>query len=298
MVGVIRDPCFGPAISLGAGGTLVELLADRSVGLPPLTSLVVRDMIRHARVAPLLGPWRGQPAVNLDALEQVLMRISDLVCELPEVVELDINPLIVDEDDAIAVDARVVVHDAPAGDRLYSHMAIHPYPRELSSTQQLADGTELTIRPIRPEDAVDEQCFVRCLSSQSRYFRFMQSQNELTPQMLTRFTQIDYDREMAFVATVERANERRQIGVSRYASNSDGTSCEFALVVADEWHGRGIGTRLMEALIAVARSRGLRSMRGEVLAKNAGMLHLVSKLGFSLSPAPNDSTLRNADKRL
>jgi acetyltransferase len=298
MVGVVRDPGFGPAISLGAGGTLVELLQDRSVGLPPLTALVVRDMIRHSRVAPLLGQWRGQPAVNLDALEEVLLRVSDLVCELPEVTELDINPLIVDENDAVAVDVRIVLSKAPPGARLYSHMAIHPYPRELSTTQQLADGTEVVMRPIRPEDAQDEQRFVQSLSSQSKFFRFMKAQNELTPEMLRRFTQIDYDREMAFVATVEQAGQHRQIGVSRYVSNPDATSCEFALVVADEWQHKGIGTRLMEALIGVARARGLHDMQGEVLVENHGMLRLVESLGFKLTAMSNDATLRSAVLRL
>ncbi|HSG77565.1 MAG TPA: bifunctional acetate--CoA ligase family protein/GNAT family N-acetyltransferase [Burkholderiales bacterium] len=283
MVGVIRDPVFGPAIVFGTGGTAVEVHRDRAVALPPLNAFLIADMIRGTRVAKLLGPFRRMPPVDMAALESILLRVSEMVCELPELAELDINPLIADASGAIAVDARAVLQPgAPQRDR-YGHMAIHPYPAHLVGTWRPAEGPEVTLRPIRPEDAQMEQAFVKSLSAETRYFRFMDTLRELTPQMLVRFTQIDYDREMAFVATVPEDGREAEIGVTRYVANPDGESCEFAVVIADGWQRRGLGRRMMEQLIDVARARGLRAMVGHVLAENRGMLALCQKLGFGVA---------------
>jgi acetyltransferase len=294
MVGMIRDPVFGPAIVFGTGGTAVEVHRDRAVALPPLNQFLVADMIRGTRVAKLLGEFRRMPPVDMGALEEVLLRVSELVCEVPALAELDINPLIADESGAIAVDARVVLRPPPPQRDRYAHMAIHPYPANLVGTWQPAGGPEVTVRPVRPEDAELEQAFVRKLSPESRYFRFMDTLRELTPSMLVRFTQIDYDREMAFVATVPGAQAEQEIGVCRYITNPDGESCEFALVIADDWHRKGLGRRLMTQLIEVARARGLRSMIGHVLAENRGMLSLCQGLGFVISDSPEGPMLKRA----
>jgi acetyltransferase len=280
MVGVVRDPVFGPAITFGAGGVAVEVYRDRAVALPPLNSYLVGDMIRGTRVAKLLGPFRRQPPVDITSLETVLLRVSELVCELPALDELDINPLIADESGAVAVDARVVLRLAAPPRERYGHMAIHPYPAHLVTQWQPNQGPPVRLRPIRPEDASIERAFVENLSAQSRQYRFMNALRELTPMMLARFTQIDYDREMAFVATIEDHGAEREVGVVRYITNPDGESCEFALVVADEWQRRGLGRRMMTLLIDVARTRGLREMIGHVLAENRGMLGLAESLGF------------------
>jgi acetyltransferase len=294
MVGTIRDPVFGPAIVFGTGGTAVEVHRDRAVALPPLNQFLVADMIRGTRVAKLLGEFRRMPPVDMGALEEVLLRVSELVCEIPALAELDINPLIADESGAIAVDARVVLRPpAPQRDR-YAHMAIHPYPAHLVGTWQPAEGPLVTVRPIRPEDAEMEKAFVKKLSPESRYFRFMDTLRELTPAMLVRFTQIDYDREMAFVATVAGAAGEEEIGVSRYVTNPDAESCEFAIVIADDWHRKGLGRRLMSQLIDVARARGLRSMIGHVLAENRGMLTLCQGLGFVIGDSPEGPMLKRA----
>jgi acetyltransferase len=294
MVGVIRDPVFGPAIVFGTGGTAVEVHRDRAVALPPLNQFLIADMIRGTRVAKLLGAFRRMPPVDMGALEEVLLRISEMVCELPEISEVDVNPLIADEAGAIAVDARVVLRPAPPRRDRYGHMAIHPYPAHLVSTWQPAGGPPVTLRPIRPEDAQMEQAFVKRLSPESRYFRFMDTLRELTPAMLVRFTQIDYDREMAFVATVAAAGGEEEIGVARYVANPDGESCEFALVIADDWHRKGLGRRMMEQLIEVARARGLRSMIGHVLGENRGMLALCGKLGFTVSDSAEGPIVKRA----
>jgi acetyltransferase len=288
LIGVSHDRVFGPVIGFGAGGTLVELIADQALALPPLNRLLARDLMQRTRVWRLLGSFRGMPPVDLDALEELLLRVSELVCEVPEIHELDLNPVVADEHGALTVDARVVLRQHPPTLKRYPHVAIEPYPAHLARDLQLADGRRVTLRPIRPEDAQREQSFVRNLSSESRYFRFRQGMVELTPRMLVRFTQIDYDREMAFIAV----DDTTEIGVARYVINRDERSCEFALVVADAWQGKGIGTALMTALIEVARAKGLHLMQGEVLAENGKMLALMHHLGFSVRPHPDDGALR------
>jgi acetyltransferase len=294
MIGVTRDSVFGPAITFGAGGTAVEIQRDRAVALPPLNAFLAADMIRSTRVCRLLGAFRNLPPADMQALEAVLLRVSEMVCELAWIDELDVNPLIVDEDGAVAVDARIVVRDLPPMRNRYVHMAIHPYPADLTSVLRLADGSSVTLRAIRPEDAEMEQEFVRNLSQNSRYFRFMNTVRELTPAMLIRFTQIDYDREMAFVAVHEEGGRKIEIGVARYVTNPDAVTCEFALVVADAWQCKGLGRRMLERLIEVARWRKLRTMEGHILAGNQPMLALCKKLGFGISDHPEDSATKRA----
>ncbi len=281
MIGIAHDPVFGPVISFGAGGTAVEIFADSQVALPPLNEYLSRELIRGTRAARFLKRFRNLPEADIAKLTDVLQRISEIACELPEVQELDINPLLVDEDGVIAVDARVVVAPPKASTTHYGHMAIHPYPPELETSWQLPDGTDVLVRPIRPEDAEIEQDFVENLSPESKYFRFMQSMDKLTPLMLARFTQIDYDREMALVAVInEHTPNARILGVARYVSNPDRQSCEFALTVADAWQKKGIGRQLMQRLMTVARDRGIEIMEGEVLSQNSKMLRLCENLGF------------------
>ena len=289
MVGVATDPLFGPIITFGAGGVMVEVMGDRTVALPPLNAYLVRNMIGGTRIARLLGAFRQMPPVDMAALESVLLRVSEMVCELPHIREMDINPLLVDEHGAIAVDARIAVDYPRPGSEPYAHMAIHPYPIHLVSRQILPDGTDLTIRPIRPEDAALEQAFVHGLSETSRHFRFAGALQDLSPAMLARFTQIDYDREMALIAVVGQSDAETEIGVARYIINPDGESCEFALVVADAWQHKGISHRLMNALMDVARNKGLRRMEGTVPADNRTMLNLVATLGFRFD-AGDDAT--------
>ncbi len=299
LVGLVTDPVFGPVITFGAGGISVEVMGDRAVTLPPLNRRLVQDLIRSTRVSKLLGAFRHMPKVDLESLEQILLRVSEIACELPLVKELDINPLIVDEHGAMAVDARIVVdYHIQTADR-YSHMAIYPYPAHFVTKRQLPNGMDMVIRPIRPEDADMEQEFVRNLSEQSKYFRFMQAIDELSPQMLARFTQIDYSREMGLISVVHDVEGReKQIGVARYSINPDGRSCEFAIVVADEWQRQGIAHLLMQQLLAAARSHGLQLMEGDVLTTNHDMLTLAAKLGFSIVNGSQDPDVVHVALRL
>ncbi|MDY0072932.1 MAG: bifunctional acetate--CoA ligase family protein/GNAT family N-acetyltransferase [Thauera sp.] len=292
IVGVKRDPVFGPVISFGEGGALVEDNRDIAVALPPLNSYLVRDMVRSTQISRRLGEFRHLPAIDMAALELVLLRVSEMACELPWITSMEINPLIVDEHGAVAVDARIMVDNvSPTADR-YDHMAIHPYPAHLMQSWIVPDGTNVTIRPIKPEDAELEVEFVRKLSPETKYYRFMNTMRELPPAMVARLTQIDYDREMAFVATIEEDGREIEIGVCRYAVNPDGESCEFAIVVADDWQARGLARKLMGVLIETARNRGIAFMNGVFLSNNERMLKFVQRLGFILSNDPEDNTVK------
>lgn len=293
MIGVTRDPTFGPIITFGAGGSEVEIFRDRSVALPPLNRFLAQDLISSTHAAQLLGEFREMPPINMGALEEALLNISEMVCELPWLQELDINPLIVDEHGVIAADARIVIdYAATTGDR-YSHMAIHPYPVHLIQEWEQPDGRTITIRPIRPEDAEMEQAFVTGMSDESKYYRFMDTLRELTQSMLVRFTQIDYDREMALIATLPGDDGRdKQIGVARYVTNPDGETVEFALAIADDWQKHGVGRKLMSALIECARQKGYRAVVGDVLSQNTKMFRLMTTLGFTIHPHQEDPAVK------
>ncbi len=281
IVGLARDATFGPVVSFGMGGIAVEVLRDSAVALPPLNRFLALDLISRTRVAKMLDNFRGLPAVDLDALVAVLLKISDLACEIPCVQELDINPLLADEGGVIALDARVLIGDGPlAPDATYSHLAIHPYPKHLARATRLKGGETVLLRPIRAEDLEAERRFIARLSPKTMYLRFHAPLRELTMERLVRYTQIDYDREMAFVAVDSSdpnnlSGEGEIRGIGRYTRNPDGTTCEFGIAVEDAWQGRGLGHALMNALETCARERGLTEIIGYVLAENDDMGELM-----------------------
>ena len=306
-VGLTTDDPFGPIITFGAGGTMIELVADRAMELPPLNQFLARQLIERSRVFETLGPWRGAPAADVPALERVLLRVSEMVCALPQLREMDINPIIVDDSGALAVDARIVVDHAPQAPGAYNHLAILPYPTAHERQWPMKGGGLYTIRPIRPDDADMLQALVRGLSDESRYYRFASTLTELPARMLARYTLIDYDREMALVAVhtprassdEARGSEReRIIGVSRFITNPDQTSCEFSLVVADDFKGQGLGTRLMLSIMDAARTKGLTEIDGLILANNLPMLRLMKSLGFAITTFADDPDFKLASKAL
>ena len=297
MIGIVRDSVFGPVISVGGGGTQVEVIGDSELALPPLNRRLATDLIHRTRASRLLGRFRNMPAVDIEVLVDVLLCVSNLACELPWIQELDINPLIIDEAGVVAVDARIRVDFPPVSTDPYHHLAIHPYPAHLVTKLQLQDGTDVIIRPIRPEDAEIEQQFVRGLSSEAKHFRFMSSLQELSRETLIRFTQIDYHDEMALIAVRPEETGEQEIAVARYVTNPDRRSCEFALVVSDRWQRRGIAHHLLQKLIEVARGRGLEKMLGEVLRTNSKMLELVKSFGFEVKSHPTDNSILRVELR-
>jgi acetyltransferase len=304
-VGVVTDQPFGPVIVFGAGGTMIELIADRAMELPPLNLFLARRLVERARIG--AAGIDGLPPAAREAIEQVLLRVSEMVCEFPQLREMDINPLIVDEHGAVAVDARIVVQAASmagagggAGRATdYHHLAIQPYPARHEQRLPLAGGDEVLLRPIQPDDAEMLQTLVRSLSPESRYLRFASAITELPAPLLARLTLIDYDREMALVAVATAADgSERIVGVSRIITNPDQASCEFSLLVADDFAGRGLGSRLMESIIEVAREKGLAEIDGLVLAQNSGMLRLMKNLGFTVKPFAEDPDFRLVSRAL
>ncbi len=299
IIGIARDPNFGPVITFGMGGIGVEVFRDSAIALPPLNRFLAQEMIAATRVSRMLGEFRGRPPVKMDDLVDVLLKVSEIACELPCVEELDINPVLADDAGVIALDARVVLgNGALSADASYSHLAIHPYPKNLWRAVRLRTGDTTLLRPIRPEDAEAEQRFIRRLSARSIYLRFHAPLRELSEERLIRFTQIDYDREMAFVATDMQDDVEEIHGIARYTRNPDRSSCEFGLVVEDAWHGRGLGGALMSALESCARERGLREMIGFVIADNDDMGRLMTGRGYAPHRDPDDPTVLRYVKTL
>ena len=285
---IAHDAVFGPVIALGAASPAAPDLPLHALALPPLNRRLALDLLAGVR---RLGVATGGGDEESEPLVRLLLGVSSLVCGCPWVRELDLDPVLSGADSAAIGAARIVVDPRRGSERGYRHMAIHPYPAELAETVALANGASIDVRPIRPEDAELERRFVAELSEESRYFRFFYRLHELTPQMLARFTQVDYDREMALVALApdpDSPGGRAFVGVARYIANPDGESAEFAIVTADAWHGRGVGYALMSRLIACARGRGLARLQGAVLRANHGMLRFVGTLGFSTADDPDD----------
>jgi acetyltransferase len=306
-IGVKHEPPFGPVIVFGAGGIQVELMDDVAMELPPLNRFLAQQLIQRARIHRALGEWRGAPPIAMEALEALLLRLSELVSELPQLLEMDINPVLADEHGVVAVDARIVLHasvQAPPGQGAgnYRHLAIRPYPAQLTQQLSLRDSSLCLLRAIRPDDATLLQQLVASLSPESRYNRFAATLTELPPSLLARFTQIDYEREMALVAVraaaADGSEPERIVGVARYTLNPGGRSAEFALLVSDAFSGQGLGRRLMECLMAVAREQGLAQIDGLVLCKNSAMLKLMRALGFAVQAFEEDEDFKLVSKTL
>ncbi|MGE0829569.1 MAG: GNAT family N-acetyltransferase, partial [Hyphomonadaceae bacterium] len=286
LLGVSEDPTFGPVLMFGQGGGAVEIIADRAIALPPLNSALAENLIDRTRIAKLLRGYRNTPAADMDAVMAALLALSDMVCECAEIVELDINPLLADKNGVLALDARVIVRadDTPAQARL----AIRPYPAELEQKITLEDGMRLRMRPLRPQDAPLLTAFGRAASPEDLRLRFHGVARELTHDIAARLSQIDYDREMALAAFEA---ESTVAGVARLVFDPNFENAEYAILVRTDMQGRGLGRRLMRALIDHARGRGARTLFGDVLRENTPMLDFVREMGGQISPAPNGSNL-------
>ncbi|HEX7436525.1 MAG TPA: bifunctional acetate--CoA ligase family protein/GNAT family N-acetyltransferase, partial [Caldimonas sp.] len=276
IVGVADDPIFGPVILFGAGGTAVEVLRDRAVALPPLNAVLAQDLISRTRVARLLAGYRDRAPADAEALIASLLQVSQLACDLPEVAEMDINPLLADDHGVIALDARVRVRAVAAG---VSRLAIRPYPTELEERIELASGTIL-LRPIRPEDEPKLRAFYAGASPADMRLRFFMVRREVPHSELARYSQIDYDREMTFIALEDGATDDRLLGEARALCDPDNVRAEFAIQVATEWQGRGLGRALLTKLMRYLRAQGTREVVGECLPENPGMVHLARELDF------------------
>ena len=286
IVGASIDPLFGPVLLFGQGGTAVEVVADRAVALPPLNAALARALIDRTRVARLLQGWRDVPAADIGAVVDTLMAVSQLLATEPRIAEIDINPLLCDAQGAIALDARVRVSAAQPGGA--ARFAIRPYPEELVEAVDW-QGRALVLRPIRPEDGPQHAAFVDQLDALDMRMRFFYSRRQIGPTEMARLTQIDYEREMAFIATAPGLDGREEtLGVVRAVADPDNQEAEFAITVRSDLKGGGLGELLLRKLIHHFQSRGTRRMVAYVLKENERMLELARELGFEVDPAHSE----------
>ncbi|MBN8995158.1 MAG: bifunctional acetate--CoA ligase family protein/GNAT family N-acetyltransferase [Rhizobiales bacterium] len=284
LAGIAHDSIFGPVVLFGQGGTSTEVVADRAIGLPPLNSVLARELISRTRVARVLAGYRDRPPADLAAIADVLIRLAQLAADFPEIAELDINPLLADAGGVVALDARILLGDGPS-----MPPAIAPYPATLAYGVTTSDGLAVFLRPIRPDDEPLLADMVRRSDPADVRLRFLLHGVRFSDTMAARLSQIDYDREMAFVALASESGAPELLGVGRLVADPENEKAEFAVMVRSDLKGRGLGYCLMQELVAHARRRGLKVLHGEVLRENRTMLQLASELGFvtTATEAPN-----------
>ena len=283
-ISISRDPSFGPVISIGVGGDLTALVNQRAVQLPPLNRFLIDELLKCREVQTYMGAFRHSKAISTKPVAHVLRQLSELACELPDVFSVDINPLVVSESGAFAMDIQVVLERSKVKKR-YGHLAIHPYPWQWVRDVSLKNDIKVQLRPIRPEDAESIQSLVRHMSPESRYFRFMHTINELSPFMAAQFTKLDYDRQMAFAATDEND---KVVGACRYMMSNDRLSGDFGISISEDWKGCGLASALMRLLMEHAAAQGLHTLHGDVLRSNRPMQRLMQSLGFVSKYNPDD----------
>lgn len=286
ILGIKQDPVFGSVVMVGLGGTEAELMADRSLGFPPLNERLTRRMLESLKAWPLLNGYRGKPPVNLDRLIETIMRVSYMAADYPEIEELDINPLLVDEEGVLALDARIVATPRSADDaastRPYSHLALRPYPDEFCTETTLKDGTLVRLRPIRPEDEPLWMNLLRSCSRESIYMRFRYMFQWESHAVASRYCYIDYDREIAIVAEIEEAGERKLVGVGRLVCEPGVETGEYAVLIADAYQNRGIGGRLTDFCLDIARDWGLTNVVAQTTTDNDRMIKLFENRAFKI----------------
>jgi acetyltransferase len=293
ILGSSVDPQFGPVILFGAGGRLVEVIQDRAIGLPPLTSTLARRLMEQTRIFAALKRRAGRGAIDLAQLEDLLVRFSQLVAELPWIKEIDVNPLFVSADQVVALDARIVLHDAGMIENSLPRLAVRPYPQHYATSCTLADGTPILLRSIRPEDEPLMIRFHEGLSDQSVYFRYfthLTLQQRTQHARLARICFIDHDREIALVAVHDDplAGGGAILGVARLCKAHGKAEAEFAVVVSDDWQRRGVGTLLLKKLVEVGREERLGRIHGTILGGNSGMRRLCERVGFKIRQRPEE----------
>jgi acetyltransferase len=297
ILGSYTDPQFGPVLLFGSGGVLVEVFRDRALALPPLNATLARRLMQQTRIFAALQGVRGQAAVDLLALEQVLVRFSQLVVEQRMIKEIDINPLVVSAGRIVALDARIILHEAAmTADRL-PRLAIRPYPEQYAGPWTLRDGTQVTIRPVRPEDEPMVVHLHEGLSERSvrlRYFQALKLDQRTAHERLIRVCFIDYDREMALVTEhVDAASgERSILGIARLSRQRFSREAEFSLLISDSWQHHGLGTELLRRLLRIGEAEGLSRITADILSDNQDMQRVCKRLGFKLSYSLEDPVVK------
>ena len=291
IIGSKKDPTLGPVIIFGQGGTETEFYKDVAIGLPPLNQRLARMLIERTNVYNMLSKgFRKKPAVNLRLLDETLIRLSNMIVDFPEIKELDINPLVVSGDRVIALDARIIIDEntVKTEQSEFSHLIISPYPTRYIQPWLCRDGRSVLLRPIRPEDEPLEHELIAGLSPESSRFRFFYIIKDISHEMLSRFCNIDYSREIAIIAESTTGGKRRNVGVGRLVIQPGTAIGEFATLVADDFQEVGLGHKLTDMLIGIAQERGLKNLYGVILKDNAKMVGLARSLGFTIEAVDAD----------
>jgi acetyltransferase len=300
IVGVADDPTFGPVIAFGQGGTGVEVIDDKALALPPLDLKMAQDLIARTRVARLLKGYRNVPPVRVSDVALTLVKLAQLAADIPELRELDINPLLADENGVMALDARIAVEPLAQSPKSSGaanpRLAVRPYPKQWEQRIALADGAQIIVRPLRPEDEPRIRDFLEKISAEDLRLRFFAPIKEFSHAFLARLVQLDYARAIAFAAIDEASGQF--LGVVRIHADSNYEKAEYAVLVRSDLKGRGIGWKLMEFMIRYARSEGLRRIEGQVLQENSLMLQMCHELGFQLADDPDDRSVKLASLQL
>jgi acetyltransferase len=291
ILGSRKDKDFGSVILFGMGGVGAEFFRDFSMGLPPLNQTLARRLMEDTRVHRMIQGYRGKAPADMRQLEEIIVSFSNLIVDFPEIAEIDVNPLAISDGKAYAVDARIVL-DKNAIDSAspYPHLVITPYPTKYVIPWRMRDGTEVLLRPIEPEDEPLEHEMLTTLSEETLRGRFFQVIKNITHEMLIRYCNIDYDREMAIVGEVREGEKRRIIGIGRLISEPDFKKGEFAVVVHDDYQGKGLGYKLVDLLIGIGHEKGLEKIYGIVLTDNKAMLTICHELGFSTKDLGDGTT--------
>ncbi len=293
IAGIKKDPVFGTVMLVGMGGITAELLGDKTLGFPPLNERLARRMLEGLKIWPLLSGYRGRPAVNIEKLVEVLIRLSYLAADYPEIKELDINPLLASPQEIMALDARVVFDHEISGKRVepYSHLALRPYPEKYLKKVTLKDGTEVVFRPIKPEDEPLWMALLASCSKETIYSRFRYSFHWNSHEVATRFCYIDYDREIAIVAEIEEKGERKLLGVGRLIADPEHETVEYAVLITDAWQKKELGSMLTDYCMEIARKWKLKKIVAQTTADNRPMVSVFEKRGFKIVIDPGDSTV-------
>ncbi len=283
LIGAKKDPIFGPVIVFGMGGVAVDVFKDTNIGIPPLNMALAQQLIDGTKISKLLKGYRGSAAVDVGAIQFLLYKFAYLIMDFPEIKEMDLDPFAVDENGGIVLDAKIILDEKIAWKTVkpYSHLVICPYPREYETTVQMNDGRSVLLRPIRPEDEPNEAEMFQTFSAETMRFRFFGPIKDTSHEMLIRYTQIDYDREIAIIAELTESDKKIMVGVVRLIADPYNDSAEYAIVVADPWAGLGLGTLMTRYILEIAKKRGIKKVYAYVLEDNDGMLHIFKKFGFS-----------------
>jgi len=294
LIGSKKDAQFGSVIVFGMGGIATELFKDVSIGFPPLNQILARRLIEKTEICKHLQSSGYQ--VNTKLLEEILVKFSQLVIDFPEIKEMDINPLIVNENNAVAVDARIVIDEKRILQETqpHEHLVIAPYPKKYVTNCMLKNATPVVIRPIKPEDEILLHELYKSLSEETMRFRFFQIYREVTHDTLSRYCNLDYDREIAIVAEIQE-DKKKIIGVVLLMVEPGGKRGEFAVLVGDQWQGFGLGSKLMDYIIEIGKDMDLKTIYGYVISSNTKMMHLCSKKGFKMEPVDEEITKVNFD---